>query len=507
MLRALTIGALGPSQTGGTLMPFRRSVLGSAAAGCALLLAILWLPASALAAGPTGDPELRRSLFGGADRALAAANENQARLLAPQSYGEAAESYRRAESTFNSGGGIESIQRNLSRAQALFEQSAQAAAVARQEFRAALTARNNAASAQAERFEPEAWRRAEQTLTEAALRLERGRNKVAEREAGKAEALFQQAELAAIKSNYLQETRSLLETAEKLRAQRHAPLSYQRARELLAEAERELNENRYDTDRPRNLAKLAEHTAHHAIYVATLERRVRDGDTTLEQILLDWQSGIAAIADPLDEPVYFDAGYEDAVQRIVRGIVAQQSDLTLLRQRVSDREAQIESLERELGGQAESLQRVNAALQRREQQRARIDRVELLFPPDQAIVMRQGDSVILRLIGLNFASGSAALTAAHNGILATVKDAIATFPESSIVIEGHTDSFGSEAANQTLSQDRAEAVRQYLLANSALPPTDVRALGYGESRPVANNETPEGRARNRRIDIVIYPKW
>jgi len=486
-------------------MPFRRFVPGSSRALRVLLLVLLWAPAGALAA--TGDPELRRSLFGAADRALAAANDNQASLLAPQSYGDAAESYRRAESTFSSGGGIESIQRNLNRAEALFEQSAQAAAVARQQFRATLTARNNAASAQAERFEPDAWRRAELTLTDAALRLERGRDTAAEREAQKAEALYQEAELAAIKSNYLQETRSLLATAEKLRAQRHAPLSYQRARELLAEAERELNENRYDTDRPRNLAKLAEHTAHQAIYVATLERNVRDGDTTLEQILLDWQSGITAIADPLDEPVYFDAGYADAVQRIVRSIVALQSDLALARQAVADREAQIASLEMELGGQTESLQRVNAALERREQQRARIDRVELLFPPDQAIVMRQGDSVILRLIGLNFASGSAALTPAHNGILGTVKEAVATFPEASIIIEGHTDSFGSESANQTLSQDRAEAVRQYLLANSALPPSDVRALGYGESRPVANNETPEGRARNRRIDIVIYPKW
>jgi OmpA-OmpF porin, OOP family len=506
MLRASTIGALDPFQTGGTLMPLRRSVLGSATAHLALL-AMLWLPALAAGQAAAGDAELRRTLFGAADRALAAANDNQASLLAPQSYGEAAESYRRAESTLSSGGGIDSIQRNLNRAQALFEQSAQTAASTRQEFRAVLTARNNAASAQAERFEPDAWRRAELTLTDAALRLERGRNSAAEREAQQAEALYQEAELAAIKSNYLQETRALLATAERLRAQRHAPLSYQGARDLLAEAERELNENRYDTDRPRTLAKLAEHTAHHAIYVATLERRVRDGDTTLEQILFDWQSGIAAIADPLDEPVYFDAGHEDAVQRIVRSIVALQSDLALLRQVVADREAQIVTLEMELGGKSESLQRVNEALQRREQQRARIDRVELLFPPDQAVVMRQGDSVILRLIGLNFASGSAALTPAHNGILATVKDAIATFPESSIVIEGHTDSFGSEAANQTLSRERAEAVRQYLLANSPLPATDVRALGYGESRPVANNETPEGRARNRRIDIIIYPKW
>jgi OmpA-OmpF porin, OOP family len=488
-------------------MLFRRhAFLPVAGARCLLFLAAWWLSAAAAAAA-AGDPELRRSLFGAADDALAAANQGQAGLLAPQSYGEAADHYRRAESVFNSGGGIESIQRSLTRAQSLFEQSAGAAAVAREKFASVLAARANAASAKAERFEPDAWKRAEQSLAEAAQRLERGRDRNAEREAERAEGLYQQAELAAIKSNYLRETRTLLELADKLRAPRYAPISYQRARELLEEAERALNENRYDVDQPRNLAQLAEHTAHHAIYVARLERRIRDGDTSLEQVLLDWQSGIAAIADPLDLPVYFDSGHEDAVQRIVRSIGILQSDMTFLRQGIADRDVQITNLELELGGQAQSLERVNEALARRERQRSRIDRVEMLFPPDQAMVLRQGDSLILRLIGLNFDSGSAALTPVHNQILATVKDAIATFPEANVVIEGHTDSFGSDAANQTLSQARAESVLRYLLANSPLSPADVRALGYGESRPVANNETPEGRARNRRIDIVIYPKW
>jgi OmpA-OmpF porin, OOP family len=473
-----------------------------------LTQAIVWLvllPMTAQAAA--GDAELRRTLFGAADAALVTANDSQASLLAPQSYRDAADSYRRAESLFNSGGGIEPIQRSLSRAQGLFEQSAQTAAVARQALRPVLTARTNAASAKAEQFEPEAWRKAEQTLTAAAQRLERGREKDAEREAAKAEALYQQAELAAIKSNYLNQTRTLLETAEKLRAPRYAPLSYQRARELLAEAEQSLNDNRYDTDQPRNLAQLAEHTAHHAIYVARLERAMRDGDTTLEQILLDWQGAISAIADPLDVPVYFDSGHEAAVREITRAIGIQQGDMSFLRQAIADRDAQIASLEVELGGQAQSLERVNEALARRDRQRARIDRVETMFPPDQAVVLRQGDSLILRLIGLNFASGSASLTAGHQGILGTVKQALSEFPEASIIIEGHTDSFGSDAANQELSQARAEAVSRHLLANSPISPADVRALGYGESRPVANNETPEGRARNRRIDIIIYPKW
>ncbi|MCB0294734.1 MAG: OmpA family protein, partial [Calditrichaeota bacterium] len=91
-------------------------------------------------------------------------------------------------------------------------------------------------------------------------------------------------------------------------------------------------------------------------------------------------------------------------------------------------------------------------------------------------------------------------------LLTKVQNAIRTFPESNLTIEGHTDSFGSDSQNLALSEKRAEAVRQYLLANmSNLNPDRVLAVGYGESKPIANNETREGREKNRRIDIVIHP--
>jgi outer membrane protein OmpA-like peptidoglycan-associated protein len=183
------------------------------------------------------------------------------------------------------------------------------------------------------------------------------------------------------------------------------------------------------------------------------------------------------------------------------------ADIGFLEQGVADRDAQIRSLEVEVGGQSESLERVNQVLARRERQRERFERVEALFEPDQAIVLRRTDSVILRLIGLNFASGSARLSPDHDPILSRVLQALSEFPESNVVVEGHTDSFGSDPDNQALSQSRADAVQQYLLSNSPVSPADLRSLGYGESQPVANNETPEGRQRNRRIDIIIYPKW
>jgi OmpA-OmpF porin, OOP family len=468
-----------------------------------LLVALLMLAGGAYAA----DAALRSSLFEAADAALAEANDRRANLLAPRSYADGAEDYQRAESIFTSGGSIDAIRRHLDDATVSFSRAAEAAHLAAERFTAALDARADAEEADSANFATSLWQEAERALGEAALRLERGREQAAERQAEDAEARYREAELAAIQANYLTTTRGLLETADDLRARRLAPISYERAQSLLAEAEQVLIDDRYDTDRPRTLAQQAEHNAHHAIYVARLERAIRSRETTLEQILLDWQSGFAAVADPLDVPVYFDDGYADAVQRIRQAIDVKLADIDFLEQAVADRDARIASLETELSGQTQSLARVNQALERRERQRERFERVERLFSTEQALVLRQTDSVILRLIGLNFASGSSRLTSEHDTVLGLVERALAEFPEANIVIEGHTDSFGSDATNQQLSQARADAVAQYLLASGPISPTAITALGYGESRPVANNETPEGRTRNRRIDIVIYPKW
>ena len=93
----------------------------------------------------------------------------------------------------------------------------------------------------------------------------------------------------------------------------------------------------------------------------------------------------------------------------------------------------------------------------------------------------------------------------HHRLLDQLLDALSVFPAANVVIEGHTDSFGSDAGNLTLSQQRADAVQTYLTDKGGISADRLTALGYGESQPLANNESAEGRRRNRRIDVVIYP--
>jgi outer membrane protein OmpA-like peptidoglycan-associated protein len=473
---------------------------GSAAAVFSLLLCIGSM--SALATEGIIE-ELRNSLFESANDALRSANEQQASLLAPTYYSEGADYYRRAEQKLNRGGNIDSIRRDLERATEAFTEAGEHAELAATTFELTLRARADAISAGAQDFAVKQWEEARRLFAEAALRLEKGRLERAREEGTEAELRFRDAELTAIKANLLAGTRRLLEQADEVRADRHAPKSFNSASSLLEEAERALTENRYDTDRPRSLAQQANHDARHAIYVAGLEKQIDDKELMLEDVLLEWQASLRTIADQFDLAVHFDQGETEAITRIREQVAASIADNKRLTATLADRQVQLDTLVQETA----SMERLSKLVARQERQKERLARVQSLFDESEAIVLRQDDGIILRMIGLNFASGSDELNSEHAPLLLSLQSAIAEFPEATMVIEGHTDAFGSDADNLSLSQRRADAVQQYLLDNAAVSPLSVTALGYGESHPVANNETEEGRRSNRRIDVVIYPRW
>jgi len=109
-------------------------------------------------------------------------------------------------------------------------------------------------------------------------------------------------------------------------------------------------------------------------------------------------------------------------------------------------------------------------------------------------------------MGLNFDVGSSVIKPEYFQLLRKIQTAIDLFPDSQVEVQGHTDSFGADETNMQLSEQRASAVQQYLLANmDDLGATQITAVGYGETVPLASNETAEGRTKNRRIDLLITP--
>jgi outer membrane protein OmpA-like peptidoglycan-associated protein len=104
-----------------------------------------------------------------------------------------------------------------------------------------------------------------------------------------------------------------------------------------------------------------------------------------------------------------------------------------------------------------------------------------------------------------FASGRSELLPTAQAKLNEVADALLEGdPDTTFVVEGHTDSQGKSDKNQSLSLARANSVRDYLIGRE-IAADRITAEGYGETHPIASNATPEGRANNRRVEIVIKP--
>ena len=120
-------------------------------------------------------------------------------------------------------------------------------------------------------------------------------------------------------------------------------------------------------------------------------------------------------------------------------------------------------------------------------------------------VVREGNNLRLIMPGnITFATNSAEIAPQFYSTLNAVALVLKEFPETLIEVTGHTDSTGSEEYNLQLSQQRANSVAQYLIAQG-IAPNRILAKGMGESMPIAPNDTPEGRAANRRVEIRIQP--
>jgi len=120
-------------------------------------------------------------------------------------------------------------------------------------------------------------------------------------------------------------------------------------------------------------------------------------------------------------------------------------------------------------------------------------------------VTRMGDNITLNMPGnVTFATNSADLSPNFFAVLDSVGKVLKEFEQTVVEVAGHTDSTGTDAYNQGLSERRASSVAQYLQARGVLSQR-LLTVGMGESRPVASNDTEEGRQLNRRVEITMVP--
>ncbi|MGD2074335.1 MAG: OmpA family protein [Gammaproteobacteria bacterium] len=120
-------------------------------------------------------------------------------------------------------------------------------------------------------------------------------------------------------------------------------------------------------------------------------------------------------------------------------------------------------------------------------------------------VTRVGDQIILNMPGnITFATDSADISSSFYPVLDSVALVVNEFDKTYVDVVGHTDSTGAAEYNQQLSVRRAQSVASYLQSQKVLPER-LLVRGMGEDSPIASNDTPEGRAMNRRVEIVLTP--
>jgi len=475
--------------------------------------AILVLALLALAGLPAAAQNLEQEIFGETDAIRADAKAVDAPLLSPGNYRSGTENYDRAKRDFEAGRNLERIKSRLTTAANFFRKAIENASMAAITFRPAIESRADAITAKASRRAARDWESAEETFDDATRALEKGDLKKAQALGVESDQLYRLAELNAIKTLHLSQARSLIAEADRQKVDKFAPETLARARSLLAQADAALDADRYDTAEPVRLAAKAEYEARHASYLATVARRVREDELSIEQLILNWEAPLARAAEAAGLNPDFSAGHRSAGQRLAATVRALREERDTLQSEIDERRRVIIGLEEELHELDERLggaSRERASLVRELQERTRVEeqfaQVSDMFGPDEAIVLRDESRLIMRLVGLNFASGSARLGADAAGIMDKVRDAVNIFPRSELLVEGHTDSLGGAEQNLALSKRRAQSVVDYLVNRIGIPAWRIKAIGYGDARPISNNKTAEGREKNRRIDLILTPR-
>ncbi len=463
---------------------------------------------------------IRSSLFGVAVQAYKEAKNEKANILAPKAYAEATEYLRKADADFKKGKSLDEIRKNIQLSIAKLQKAKETTKLANVVFGTSLQARGDAMSSEAPANVTQLWQSAEEKFIQASQILEAGNVNEAKKKSIEAEKLYRNAELQAIKITYLDETYALLNEADRLKAQEYAPKTLKNARDLVKKAELELA-NKADTDVARISARQAKREAKHAVYLATKIKNYKNSKNSWEDFLLDAEEPFKKIGTSLNYIPGFESGFDKPTEEILLKITDYQINNTklnldlfdsqqqndLLQQRKTELETNNANLRNQLG----IVEKQKSVLDERLQEHAKIqekyDSVAKIFNTNEATIIREGNDFIIRLIGLSFPVGKAIIEPQYYEFLGKVQKAITVFPNSTVTIAGHTDSFGSDELNLNLSVRRAESVKEYLSSNMEIKPAQFDAMGYGESRPIATNETEAGRAKNRRIEVIIHPKF
>jgi OmpA-OmpF porin, OOP family len=482
----------------------------------------------------TGDPgELIHQL----DSEVSAARLSQINALSPAFFSKAERNLILAKQALEGQADVAVIFTRLAEARAQLREALRYAEITKATFPKAIKARDDARTAGATIFEDD-YAFAEQSFLDLTNAVEVNDLGYAQRIQERVEASFRALELRAIKEMTLGDVRNTIDQAQREGARRMAPELFEESSRELKSVDAFISENPYEKEEMLQRAGVALFNAQRLLEQTRLRNRLRDMNTT--QTALWMEEILSQVTIQLAAPDMRNQPLETQVANINGTIGSLQSDRQFLSQQGKNLQWEMAECQQKLEERWASELRLlsekkavehekkaavhekQAAVQERlaaEQERQAAEQrlaterrfhkmyteVQKYFEEDEAEVYRQGYQLVIRMRGIQFPVGKAVIMPENYALLSKVQKVIRTFGEPLVMVEGHTDSTGSAATNELLSQQRAEAVKEYMLANQMVPADKVTAIGFGSSRPLASNENGKGRAINRRIDVILTP--
>ena len=330
----------------------------------------------------------------------------------------------------------------------------------------------------------------------------------------------------AVSADPLQTARLYRDRARKLGAKGTAPAAW-------SAYDKRLDEARDDTLSTAELADL-ERQGRQLVNRATYLAEIKESRGELETLLQRYDRALRRVAALMDLPWNDEFSGDAAADRLLTAlegsllesrvlvdslrvenrrlreltggrIAAQDSLITALQVEASALRKKLWETELRAGVAEADRSAAETALTRRQAREQLVREIVADMGDDATAILAPDGTLTLQVHGLDFAVGSANLAPGQADLMNRIAAAVGRFPGAAVTVEGHTDDTGSRASNVKLSQRRADTVAGGVERRLQLPEGSITTVGHGPDRPVAPNSTPEGRARNRRIDIVIVP--
>lgn len=438
-----------------------RLVLG-AFATAALLVGCATTPPNVQPLAPNSDPitEIQKT-----DEMLKEARTQQYDVLSPHNFTEAEKSLSKAKKYKEKDKSTDKVLEQVSYSRAWLNLTSEKAKLSESVMKDIADARAGALKAGAPQYFEKDWQKAGNELENITADIEKGNLKPADKKGQDLTQKYRDLERRSVGQTFLGRAHSNVETAEKAKAEKIAPRTYSATMTKMSEAQKLIAADPRNTEAIRRASDIA----------------------TLETMHL------------LDVTKKVEAGNSEELVLLTE---RQKSQISGLKAETATTEMQLERTQSQLS----VAEQAKVDLARKEALLSRAERVRSELKPSEAEVFAQGDNLMIRLKGLQFPSNQATLGPRNQALLKKVRTALEGIQVSKVRVEGHTDSTGSEEKNRELSQKRAEAVENYILANGALSSAQIEAVGMGFDNPIGDNATKSGRAQNRRIDLLIEPK-